>query len=167
MASKYLNVNGLSAFDTEDATNLAHNMYGSSYKDVLFNDPNSEQAKMLASQLNVPTTSAITAGNVTDYTGLGASGGLTGYNNPSGQKTGLANWFEDRGNQFMVHTGFGLANLGLGLASYLQQSDFMKKQGKVLDQQIANNDYNMNKQRTFDTERKAAYARLNPTSNVG
>ena len=49
----------------------------------------------------------------------------------------------------MLQTGFGAANLGLGLASYLQQSDFMKKQGKLLDQQLASNQYEMDRRKGF------------------
>ncbi len=59
-------------------------------------------------------------------------------------------WFGDKGNQFMVHTGLGVGQLGLGLASYLQQSDFMKKQGKLLDQQLASNQYEIDRRQGFD-----------------
>lgn len=62
---------------------------------------------------------------------------------------GLSDWFKDRGNQAMLQTGFGAANLGLGLASYLQQSDFMNKQGKLLDQQLASNKYEMDRRQGF------------------
>ncbi len=63
---------------------------------------------------------------------------------------GLSDWFGNKGNQAMLQTGFGAANLGLGLASYLQQSDFMKKQGKLLDQQLASNQYEMDRRQGFD-----------------
>lgn len=62
--------------------------------------------------------------------------------NGSGGKS-WSDWFSNNGNQFMVRAGLGVGQLGLGLASYLQQSDFMKKQGKLLDQQLASNKYEM------------------------
>ena len=60
-----------------------------------------------------------------------------------------SDWFGNRGNQAMIQTGFGLGSLGLGLASYLQNSDFMKKQGKLLDQQLASNQYEMDRRQGF------------------
>ena len=71
--------------------------------------------------------------------------------NGSGGKS-WSDWFGDKGNQFMVHTGLGLGQLGLGLASYLQQSDFMKKQGKLLDQQLASNQYEMDRRQGFSRD---------------
>ncbi len=58
-------------------------------------------------------------------------------------------WFGDKGNQAMIGAGLGVGQLGLGLASYLQQSDFMKKQGKLLDQQLASNKYEMDRREGF------------------
>ena len=60
-----------------------------------------------------------------------------------------SDWFGNKGNQAMLQTGFGAANLGLGLASYLQQSDISKKQGKLLDQQLASNQYEMDRRQGF------------------
>lgn len=54
-----------------------------------------------------------------------------------------SDWFDKKGNQAMIGAGLGVGQLGLGLASYLSQSDFMKKQGKLLDQQLASNRYEM------------------------
>lgn len=60
-----------------------------------------------------------------------------------------SDWLGNRNNQMLVNTGLGVGQLGLGLASYLQQSDFMKKQGKLLDQQIASNQYEMDRRKRF------------------
>ena len=60
-----------------------------------------------------------------------------------------SDWFGDKGNQAMIGAGLGVGQLGLGLASYLQQSDFMKKQGKLLDQQLASNQYEMDRRKGF------------------
>ena len=76
--------------------------------------------------------------------------------NGSGGKS-WSDWFGDKGNQFMVNTGLGLGSLGLGLASYLQQSDFMKKQGKLLDQQLASNQYNIDRQKASDEANRRSY----------
>lgn len=54
-----------------------------------------------------------------------------------------------RGAMGAVQAGLGVGQLGLGLASYLQQSDFMKKQGKLLDQQLASNQYEMDRRKGF------------------
>lgn len=54
-----------------------------------------------------------------------------------------------RGAMGAVQAGLGVGQLGLGLASYLQQSDFMKKQGKLLDQQLASNKYEMDRRQGF------------------
>ena len=72
--------------------------------------------------------------------------GLFGENNNS---SSWGKWFGDKGNQAMIGAGLGLGQLGLGLASYLQQSDFMKKQGKLLDQQLASNQYEMDRREGF------------------
>ena len=66
--------------------------------------------------------------------------GLFGEKNNS---TSWSKWFGDKGNQAMIDAGLGLGKLGLGLASYLSQSDYLKKQGKLLDQQLASNRYEM------------------------
>lgn len=60
-----------------------------------------------------------------------------------------ADWLGNRNNQMLVNAGLGVGQLGLGLASYLQQSDFMKKQGKLLDQQLASNQYEMDRRKGF------------------
>ncbi len=74
--------------------------------------------------------------------------GVTSLSGPKSDSS-WGKWFEDKGNQAMLQTGFGAANLGLGLTSYLQQSDFMKKQGKLLDQQLASNKYEMDRRQGF------------------
>ena len=66
-------------------------------------------------------------------------------------------WFGDKGNQAMIGAGLGLGQLGLGLASYLSQSDFMKKQGKLLDQQLASNQYNIDRQKASDEANRRSY----------
>ena len=60
-----------------------------------------------------------------------------------------SDWLGNRNNQTLVNAGLGVGQLGLGLASYLQQSDFMKKQGKLLDQQLASNQYEMDRRKGF------------------
>ena len=60
-----------------------------------------------------------------------------------------SDWLGNRNNQMLVNAGLGVGQLGLGLASYLQQSDFMKKQGKLLDQQLASNQYEMDRRKGF------------------
>lgn len=77
---------------------------------------------------------------------MGRSGLFGEKNDPNS----WSKWFGDKGNQFMVGAGLGLGQLGLGLASYLQQSDFMKKQGKLLDQQLASNQYEIDRRQGFD-----------------
>ena len=70
---------------------------------------------------------------------------------------GLSDWFGNKGNQAMIGAGLGVGQLGLGLASYLEQSDFMKKQGKLLDQQLASNQYNIDRQKTSDEANRRSY----------
>lgn len=60
-----------------------------------------------------------------------------------------ADWAGDKNNQALVGMGLGATQVGLGLANYLQSSDFMKKQGRLLDQQIANNEYEMGRRQGF------------------
>jgi hypothetical protein len=60
-----------------------------------------------------------------------------------------ASWAGDKDNQALVGMGLGASRIGLGLASYLQSSDLMKKQSSLLDQQIANNEYVMNNRKQF------------------
>ena len=58
----------------------------------------------------------------------------------------------NRGAMNAAQVGMGVGQLGLGLASYLQQSDFMKKQGKLLDQQLASNRYEMDRRQGFSRD---------------
>ena len=60
-----------------------------------------------------------------------------------------ADWAGNKNNQALVGMGLGATQVGLGLANYLQSSDFMKKQGRLLDQQIANNEYEMGRRQGF------------------
>lgn len=60
-----------------------------------------------------------------------------------------ADWAGDKNNQALIGMGLGATQVGLGLANYLQSSDFMKKQGRLLDQQIANNEYEMGRRQGF------------------
>ena len=76
-------------------------------------------------------------------------GGVTPEKGLFGQ---ASDWFGNKGNQAMIGAGLGLGQLGLGLASYLQQSDFMKKQGKLLDQQLASNQYEMDRRQGFSRD---------------
>ena len=66
-------------------------------------------------------------------------------------------WFGDKGNQAMIGAGLSAGQLGLGLASYLSQSDFLKKQGKLLDQQLASNQYNIDRQKASDEANRRSY----------
>lgn len=61
------------------------------------------------------------------------------------------------------HLGLDVFNGALGLASYLQQADTAKKQGKLLDQKIAENIY----QRENREARKAAYNALPKLKSYG
>ena len=54
---------------------------------------------------------------------------------------GLSGWFKD--NQSMINTGLGVGGLALGLANYGTMKDWYGKQGQLVDQQIANNAWNM------------------------
>lgn len=74
-------------------------------------------------------------------------GGVTPEKGLFGQ---ASDWLGDRNNQMLVNAGLGAGQLGLGLASYLQRSDFMKKQGKLLDQQLASNQYEIDRRQGFD-----------------
>jgi hypothetical protein len=53
----------------------------------------------------------------------------------------------DSGAYNTVQAGLGIGQLGLGLASYLQQKETAEKQGKLLDQQISNNKFEMGNRR--------------------
>jgi hypothetical protein len=84
------------------------------------------------------------------------SGGLdkvlgTPKSSGSGWWSEAADWAGDKNNQSLIGMGLGAANVGLGLANYLQSSDFMKKQGRLLDQQIANNEYEMGRRQGFSS----------------
>jgi hypothetical protein len=74
---------------------------------------------------------------------------LPGTAKPTSFLEDAAKWAGDKDNQALVGMGLGASKIGLGLASYLQSSDFMKKQGNLLDQQIANNEYVMNNRKQF------------------
>jgi hypothetical protein len=54
---------------------------------------------------------------------------------------GLSGWFKD--NQSMINAGLGVGGLALGLANYGTMKDWYGKQGQLIDQQIANNAWNM------------------------
>jgi hypothetical protein len=62
----------------------------------------------------------------------------------------MSKWFGDQGNMNMMQGALGLGGLGLGLASYLQQSKLLGKQGQLLDQQISNNSYEMNQRKRMN-----------------
>lgn len=72
----------------------------------------------------------------------------------SSQEGGIGSWFADKGNMNMIGVGAGIGQMGLGLASFLQQKDLAKKQGRLLDQQLEHNRYEMD-------NRKALQASLN------
>ena len=61
----------------------------------------------------------------------------------AGSKTselsGLDKLFGTDSGRAMVDTGLGIGQLGLGLASYLSNAKMLKKQGALMDQQLANN----------------------------
>lgn len=155
-------MNEFSYFDNDDKFNVsrslspmrsklaAYDTMGTSYVDSLLNDPNSEQSKLLSDQMKGFNV----AGNVTGSTaeglsGLAAQGAFGGTTIGKGLVGQASDWLGNRNNQTLVNAGLGVGQLGLGLASYLQQSDFMKKQGKLLDQQLASNQYEMDRRKGF------------------
>ena len=87
-------------------------------------------------------------------TGIASGYGVTGSTGtdatePKSWWGEAADWAGNKNNQSLIGMGLGAANVGLGLANYLQSSDFMKKQGRLLDQQIANNTYEMGRRQGF------------------
>lgn len=95
---------------------------------------------------------------------------LTEYNSSATDKD---QWLKGLDNKDLLGFGLGAGQLGLGLASYLSNSDFMKKQGNLIDQQIANNRMEMDNrqahlnatnQASLDAA-KARYAARNATTN--
>ena len=158
-------MNEFSYYDNDDKFNVSSSLspmrsksaayasMGTSYVDSLLNDPNSEQSKLLSDQMKGFNV----AGNVTGSTaeglsGLAAQGAFGGTTPEKGWFGQAADWFGNKNNQMLVNAGLGVGQLGLGLASYLQQSDFMNKQGKLLDQQIANNQYEMDRRKGFSKD---------------
>jgi hypothetical protein len=65
----------------------------------------------------------------------------SGYDYSAGNMNGLSDWFKD--NQSMINAGLGVGGLALGLANYGTMKDWYGKQGQLIDQQIANNAWNM------------------------
>jgi len=55
------------------------------------------------------------------------------------EPSGLENLFGTDSGRAMVNAGLGVGQLGLGLASYLSNAKMLKKQGALMDQQLANN----------------------------
>lgn len=68
----------------------------------------------------------------------------------TGIMSNLTDWFGKQGNMNMLQGAMGLGGLGLGLASYLQQSKLLGKQGQLLDQQISNNSYEMGQRKRMN-----------------
>ena len=137
----------------------AYDTMGTSYVDSLLNDPNSEQSKLLSDQMKGFNV----AGNVTGSTaeglsGLAAQGAFGGTTPEKGWFGQAADWFGNKNNQMLVNAGLGVGQLGLGLASYLSQSDFLNKQGKLIDQQLASNRYEMDRRKKFGEGFAAARA---------
>lgn len=95
--------------------------------------PGSQQTQMLNDQWSFNPSSSSSSSS--------ASTGIMG---------NLTDWFGKQGNLNMMQGALGLGNLGLGLASYLQQSQYLKKQGNLLDQQISNNAYEMNQRKRMN-----------------
>lgn len=69
-----------------------------------------------------------------------------------------SDWFGKQGNMNMLQGAMGLGQMGLGLASYLQQSKYLNKQGQLLDQQISNNSYEMNQRKRMNQALDSASA---------
>lgn len=69
-----------------------------------------------------------------------------------------SDWFGKQGNMNMLQSAWDLGQIGLGLASYLQQSKYLNKQSQLLDQQIANNAYEMNQRKRMNQALDAASA---------
>jgi len=55
------------------------------------------------------------------------------------EMSGLDKLFGTDNGRAMVNAGLGVGQLGLGLASYLSNAKMLKKQGALMDQQLANN----------------------------
>lgn len=76
----------------------------------------------------------IFGGNSSDYlSAMGLSG-----TKPT-EMSGLDKLFGTDSGRAMVNAGLGVGQLGLGLASYLSNAKMLKKQGALMDQQLANN----------------------------
>jgi hypothetical protein len=65
---------------------------------------------------------------------------------------GLSSWFKD--NQSMINAGLGVGGLVLGLANYGTMKDWYGKQGQLIDQQIANNAWNIQNKKDIQSEFK-------------
>lgn len=156
-------MNEFSYFDNDDKFNVsrslspmrsklaAYDTMGTSYVDSLLNDPNSEQSKLLSDQMRgFNVTGNVTGSTAEGLSGLAAQGAFGGTTPSKGLFGQAADWFGNKNNQMLVNAGLGVGQLGLGLASYLQQSDFMKKQGRLLDQQLASNQYEIDRRQGFD-----------------
>jgi hypothetical protein len=110
---------------------------GLAYKNKLFSNPSTEQANILQDQSGI---SGLTSGNASTVTGIiGSTAGAT----PTGDslwgafKGTLSD--DGKGTNFGRNL-LGAGQLGLALASYLDQKPTMEKNNRLLDQQIANND---------------------------
>jgi len=73
---------------------------------------------------------------------------------PANVPAGLSGWFKD--NQSMLNAGLGLGNIALGLANYSTTKDWYNKQGQLVDQQIANNAWNMQNKKNIQDAFKFA-----------
>ena len=135
--------------------NGVNNAYGTydvdRWKSSLLNDPNSMQSKMLSEQMkSFGLDKGVTAGNVSELTGLAGQGTI---GNTASADTGLWGDFKSAlgvdaniGKNLLV-----IGNQGLGLAQYLDMKPMLEKQGRLLDQQIANNRVEMEgRQKTRD-----------------
>jgi hypothetical protein len=110
---------------------------GLAYKNRLFNNPLTEQSRMLQDQLGI---NGITSGNASTVTGLMGS---TTETTPTGDSLwgNIKGAFSDDGKGANFGRNLlGAGQLGLGLMSYLDQKPYMEKQNRLLDQQIANNE---------------------------
>ena len=136
-------------FDQEDEKSLSTSLGGNASW-ALQNKGLASTYGNIADRWKTKFGTDLTADMVKDVADKGGLEGLTSTLGPASTgENSLSSWFGDKGNQAMLQTGFGAANLGLGLASYLQQSDFMKKQGNLLDQQLASNQYEMDRRQGF------------------
>jgi hypothetical protein len=106
---------------------------------------------------NTPTDGATIDSINQQFQGL-KSGvpGLGGGSN-DGIMGNLSSWFGKQNNMNMMQAGLGIGQMGLGLASYLDQSKYLKKQGTLLDQQIGNNTYEMNQRKRMNNALDAAH----------